>query len=127
MNDCSSSCHLPLILIWKESTRPLFALNTDHEQTLNDKKIVTSFSSSRFDRTLTDCVQSRNSRNRVKLDEIFSTHSSPAKFPFNYYTDCKSVSDPEVTTTCIKNNLTDQVKFNTATQFNVEKNPSNVN
>ena len=73
MNNCSSSRHLPLILIWKESTRPFTALNKDHEQTLNYKKIVTSFSSSRFDRTLTDCVQSKNSRNRVKLDEILST------------------------------------------------------
>ena len=90
MNNCSSSRHLPLILIWKESTRPFTALNKNHEQTLNYKKIVTSFSSSRFDRTLTDCVQSKNSRNRVKLDEILST---------------------------IKNILTDQVKFNTGTQF----------
>ena len=91
--------HLPLILVWKKSTRPLIALNTDHEQTLNNKKIVTSFSSSRFDRTLTDCMQSRNSRNNVELNEIFSTHSPQAKFPFNYYTDSTSVSNPEVTNT----------------------------
>ena len=67
MNNCSSSCHLSLILVWKESTRPLnIALNTDHEQTLNNKKTVTSFSSSRFDKTLTDWVQSRNLRNTVE-------------------------------------------------------------
>ena len=41
--NCSSSCHLPLILIWKESTKPFIALKTDHEQTLHDKKIVISF------------------------------------------------------------------------------------
>ena len=79
--NCSSSCHLPLILIWKESTKPFIALKTDHEQTLHDKKIVISFKSSRFDRTLTDCVQSRNSRNTVELNEIFSTHSSLRNFP----------------------------------------------
>ena len=96
MNNCSSSCHLPLILIWKENTRPLISLNIDQEQTLNDNNIVTSFSSSRFDRTLTDCMLSKNSRNTVKLNEIFSTHSPPAKFPFNHYTPSTSVSDPEV-------------------------------
>ena len=85
-------------LIWKESTRPLIALNTDHEQTLNNK-IVTSFASSRFDRTLTDCVQSRNSRNTVELNEIFSTHFPPAKFLFNHYTASTSVSDPQVANT----------------------------
>ena len=84
MNNCSSSCHLTLVLIWEKSTKPLIALNTDHEQTLNNKKIVPSFSSSRFDSTLTDYIQSRNSRNTVKLDEIFSTDSPPAKFPFNH-------------------------------------------
>ena len=72
---------------------------------------MTSFSSSRFDRTLRDCVQSRNSRNTVELNEIFSTHSPPAKFPFNHYTADKSVSDLEVTNTpsvaTIINNLTD--------------------
>ena len=99
MDDCSSSCHLPLMLIWKESTRPLISLNTDHKQTLNNKKIVRSFSSPRFDRTLTNCMQSRNSGNTVKLNEIFSTHSPPAKFPFNHYTASTSVSDPEVTNT----------------------------
>ena len=31
MNNCSSSFHLPPILIWKESTRPPIALNTNHE------------------------------------------------------------------------------------------------
>ena len=88
MNNCSSSCHLPLI-----------SLNIDHKQTLNDKKIVTSFSSSRFDRTLTDCVQSRNSKNIVELNEIFSIDSPPAKFPFKHDTDTASisVSDLEVT------------------------------
>ena len=74
------------------------ALNKDHEQTLN-KEIVPSFSSSRLDRTLTDCMQSTNSRNTVELNEIFSTHSPPAKFPFNHYAANKSVSDPEVTNT----------------------------
>ena len=48
MNNCSSSRHLPLILIWKENARPLMALNTDHEQTLTNRMIVPSFSSSRF-------------------------------------------------------------------------------
>ena len=38
MNNYSSSCHLPLILIWKESTRHLIALNSDHEKPLNNKK-----------------------------------------------------------------------------------------
>ena len=52
MNNCSSSC-LPLILIWKESTRGVIALNIHHEQTLNNKKIVKSFSSSRLYRTVT--------------------------------------------------------------------------
>ena len=82
----------------EKSTRPLIALNTDHEQTLN-KKIVTSFSSSRFDRTLTDFKQSKNLRNTVELNEIVSTHSPPAKFPCNHYTANTSVSDPEVTNT----------------------------
>ena len=101
MNNCSSSCHLLLILIWKESTRLLITLNTDHKQTLNDNKIVTSFSSSRFDRTLTNCMQSRNSRNTVELNGIFSTHSPPTKFPFDHCTNTAStsVSDPEVTNT----------------------------
>ena len=100
MNNCSSSCHLSFILILKESIRPLIALNTNYEQTLNNnKKIVPSFSSSRFDRTLTDCVQCRNSRNTVELNEIFSTHSPPAKFPFNHFTASTSVSNPEVTNT----------------------------
>ena len=101
MNNCSSSsssCHLPPILIWKESTRPLIALNTDHKQTLN-KNIVTSFSSSRFDRALKDFKQSRNLRNNVELNEIFSAHSPTAKFPRNHYTASTSVSDPEVTNT----------------------------
>ena len=39
MNNCSSSCQLPPILIWKENTRPLIALNTDHEQILTNGKI----------------------------------------------------------------------------------------
>ena len=99
MNNCSSSCHLPHILIWKESTRPLNALNKDHKQTLNNKKIVTSFSSSRFERTVKNCMQSRNSKNTVKLNEIFSTHSPQAKVPFDHYTASTSVSDPEVNIT----------------------------
>ena len=125
MNDCSFSCHLPLILIWKESIRPLTAINTDHEQTLSNNKILPSFSSSRFDRTLTDCMQSGNSRNNVELNEIFSTHSPPTKFRPNYNTACTSVFDPEVynqhSLTIIIKNLTDQVKLNTGTQFNVRK------
>ena len=96
MNNCSSSCLLSFILIWKESTKPFIVLNTKHEKTLNNKKTVTSSSSSRFDRNLTDCVQSGSSRNTVGLNEIFSTHSPPAKFPFNHYTPSTSVSDPEV-------------------------------
>ena len=65
---------------------------------MNNKKIVTSFSSSRFDRTLTDCVQTKNLRNTVELNE-FSTNSPRAKFPFNNYKASTSVSDPEVTNT----------------------------
>ena len=64
-------------------------------------------------------MQSRNPRNTIELNEIFSTHSPPAKFPFDHYTASTSVSDPEVniTMTTIINNLTDQVKFNMGTQF----------
>ena len=75
--------------------------------------------------TLTDCMQSRNSRNTVELNERFSTHSPPAKFPFNYdITASTSVSDPEVhqhSLTIIIKNLKDQVKLNTGTQYNVRK------
>ena len=60
---------------------------------------MASFSSSRFDGTLTDCMQSRNSRDTVDLNDIFLTHSLPAKFPFNYYTASISVFDPEVNNT----------------------------
>ena len=66
---------------------------------MNSKKIVTSLSSTRFYKTLTDCMQSRNSRNTVELNEIFSTKSPPTKFPFNQYTASASVSDPEITNT----------------------------
>ena len=44
-------------------------------------------------------MQSMQSRNTVELNEIFSTHSPPAKFPFNHYTASTPVSDPEVTNT----------------------------
>ena len=44
-------------------------------------------------------MQSRNSRNTVELNEIFSTHSPQAKFPFDHYTASTKVSDPEVTNT----------------------------
>ena len=84
MNNCSSSCQLPPILIWKENTRPLIALNTDHEQTLTNRKIYAFQVQDLTELTLTDCMQSRNSRNNVELNEIFSTHSPPAKFTFNY-------------------------------------------
>ena len=60
---------------------------------------MASFSSSRFNRTLTDCVQSKNSRNTVDLNDIFLTHFPQAKFLFNHYTASTSVFDPEVNNT----------------------------
>ena len=68
-------------------------------------------------------MQSRSSRNTVELNEIFSTHSPQAKFPFNHFTAGTSVSDPDP----IIKNLIDQVKFNISTEFICgRKNPSNV-
>ena len=66
------------------------------------RRLWQAFASTRFERTLTDCMQSRNSRNSVELNEIFSTESQPAKLPFDHWTDTAlstSVSDPEVTNT----------------------------
>ena len=127
MNNCSSSCHLSHILIWKESTRPLNALNIDHEQTLNHKKIVTSFSSSRFDRTMTNCMQSRNSRNivehcKIKWNILHTFSTSQISF-WSLYSQHISLWPPgnHHSVTIIINNLTDQVKFNIGTQFTCGK------
>ena len=80
----------------QKSNRPIIALNTKDEQTLNNKNIVISLSSSRFDRTQRDWKQSRNISNTVELNKILFTHSPEAEFPFNQYKVGTSASDPEL-------------------------------
>ena len=92
--NCSSGRMLYILFVQK-STRPIIALNKKYEQTLNNKKIVKSLLSSRFDKTR-DWKQSRNLRSIEELNKAFFRNSPEAEFPFNQCTVSTSVSDPEL-------------------------------